>query len=121
MVLVCDCGGGTVDLTTYLVKRTEPSLDFEELAVGQGGKVGSTYIDRQFHLWMGSRFGHCFEKLPYKKKGPGSDFMKRFEQIKRNFGGDRSRQEIYKLSLVMREVMSSEHYDADDCQAKIKR
>jgi hypothetical protein len=39
-VLVCDCGGGTVDITTYTIIHTKPMLEFEELLVGVGGKCG---------------------------------------------------------------------------------
>jgi hypothetical protein len=34
-ILVCDCGGGTVDITTYAVFTTDP-LQFEELCEGIG-------------------------------------------------------------------------------------
>lgn len=34
--MVCDCGGGTVDITTYTVVQTEPTLHFEELLIGVG-------------------------------------------------------------------------------------
>lgn len=34
--MICDCGGGTVDLTTYAITATEPVLAFEELVVGTG-------------------------------------------------------------------------------------
>lgn len=34
---MCDCGGGTVDITTYSIEETEPRLEFEEICVG-GGK-----------------------------------------------------------------------------------
>lgn len=37
-VLVCDCGGGTVDITTYSIFTTKP-LQFEELCVGAGAFV----------------------------------------------------------------------------------
>jgi hypothetical protein len=34
--MIVDCGGGTVDLTTYRVTSTLPVLSFEELVVGTG-------------------------------------------------------------------------------------
>jgi hypothetical protein len=34
--MVCDCGGGTVDITTYSMVEVEPRLEFEELLVGIG-------------------------------------------------------------------------------------
>jgi molecular chaperone DnaK (HSP70) len=114
LVLICDCGGGTVDITTYRIKSTFPVLEFEELAVGQGGKVGSTFIDRQFHEWLCSHFGVDFYTLEFKKKGPGSRLMKEFEAIKRDFGSNRSSQNEYRVPLVMREVRNSRFYDEDE-------
>jgi hypothetical protein len=34
--MIVDCGGGTVDLTTYSVTAVYPVLSFEELVVGIG-------------------------------------------------------------------------------------
>jgi molecular chaperone DnaK (HSP70) len=41
-ILVCDAGGGTVDLTTYCITQAHPNLLFDEMLVGAGGKCGST-------------------------------------------------------------------------------
>ncbi|RAL02598.1 uncharacterized protein BO80DRAFT_492317 [Aspergillus ibericus CBS 121593] len=77
---------GDDDITTYLVNEIEPVLEFEELCTGTGGKCGSIAIDREFYRLMPKRFGDAFDLLPMKRKGPGSDFMKKFEIIKRDFG-----------------------------------
>lgn len=114
LVLVCDCGGGTVDITTYRIQTTSPALRFEELAVGQGGKVGSTFIDRQFHEWLCSHFGLDFYQLDFKKKGPGSRLMKEFEAIKRDFGANRNSQTEFRVPLVMRNVQNSKYYDEEE-------
>ncbi|KAL4942784.1 hypothetical protein BDV06DRAFT_211602 [Aspergillus oleicola] len=98
-VLVCDCGGGTVDITTYLVNEVRP-LKFEELCTGMGGKCGSTAVDRNFYKLMSERFGEAFDKLPMKRKGPGSEFMRRFETLKRDFGVS-DEQTIHVLPLNM--------------------
>ncbi|KAH8730359.1 hypothetical protein GQ44DRAFT_823116 [Phaeosphaeriaceae sp. PMI808] len=42
-VLICDCGGGTVDITSYSIMQVSPKLQLEELVAGTGGKCGSTY------------------------------------------------------------------------------
>ncbi|KAL2819288.1 hypothetical protein BDW59DRAFT_151587 [Aspergillus cavernicola] len=98
-VLVCDCGGGTVDITTYLIEATSP-LRFEELCTGIGGKCGSTAIDRNFYRLMSERFGEAFEKLPGKRKSPGSQFMNTFEGVKRDFGNS-DEQTTFELPLNM--------------------
>ncbi|KAL3461817.1 hypothetical protein BJX64DRAFT_260157 [Aspergillus heterothallicus] len=99
-VLVCDCGGGTVDITTYLVLEASPSLRFEELCTGIGGKCGSTAVDRNFYNLMSERFGEAFDKLPNKRKSPGGEFMRRFESIKRDFGTS-DENTTYELPLNM--------------------
>ena len=82
--------------------------------VGQGGKIGSTFIDRQFHEWLGSKFGWEFYKLDFKKKGPGSRLMKEFEAIKRDFGGSRNSQKEFRLPLVLKYAQHSPYYDDDE-------
>ncbi|KAL3478805.1 hypothetical protein BJX99DRAFT_223928 [Aspergillus californicus] len=99
-VLVCDCGGGTVDITTYLVNQVVPGLKFEELCTGIGGKCGSTAVDRNFYQLMSDRFGEAFDNLPLKRKSPGSEFMKKFEVIKRDFGHS-DEQTSFELPLNM--------------------
>lgn len=44
--VVCDAGGGTVDLITYKVTKLAP-LVVEESVVGSGGLCGSTYLNRR--------------------------------------------------------------------------
>ncbi|KAK2875390.1 hypothetical protein FQN49_001639 [Arthroderma sp. PD_2] len=98
-VLVCDCGGGTVDITTYRILKTSPILSFEELCTGAGAKCGSTTIDRKFYELMQERFGAAFRCLPLKTKGPGSNFMEAFEQIKQDFGYSEKGTGNYELPL----------------------
>lgn len=96
-------------------------MKFEELVEGQGGKIGSSYIDRQFHLWLASRFGPYFEKeLDYKKKGPGSRLMKEFESLKRDFGGSRNRQDTYEVPLNMKHP-DCDNFDSDEAIVKFTR
>ncbi|KAJ5219672.1 hypothetical protein N7468_008876 [Penicillium chermesinum] len=49
-IIVCDAGGGTVDLITYEITQTEP-LRLQEVTEGTGGICGSVLLD------------HCFEEL----------------------------------------------------------
>ncbi|BCR91386.1 Hsp70 family protein [Aspergillus chevalieri] len=113
-VLVCDCGGGTVDITTYLVEATHPELMFEELCTGIGGKCGSTAVDRNLYQLMSDRFGDAFDSLPMKRKGPGSEFMKNFEVIKRDFGNS-DEERIFELPINMAvEDPNPEHFDDEE-------
>ncbi|CZR66898.1 related to hsp70 protein [Phialocephala subalpina] len=113
-VLVCDCGGGTVDITTYVVFTTTP-LQFEELCA----KCGSTFIDRNLHKLMSEKFGAAFDKVPAAKKGPGSIFMKDFEILKSDFR-DSAPDHVVELTLKM-DLEESESYDPDDGTIKLTR
>lgn len=118
-IIICDCGGGTVDITTYKVISTLPKLEFEELVEGTGGKCGSTYIDQKFHQWMYEKFGDDFKKLKFEKKGPGSRFMKDFEGYKRDFGSSSDLDQAYELQLVMSKVPNSPYYDNEESVVKL--
>ncbi|KAF3910425.1 hypothetical protein ABW20_dc0105441 [Dactylellina cionopaga] len=87
--MVCDAGGGTVDLITYQVEQIFPDLKIRESVVGGGGKCGSTYIDDAFHNLLRARIGPSFDNNAIwtpKKKGKGSQLMQKFEICKRTFG-----------------------------------
>ncbi|OAX80402.1 hypothetical protein ACJ72_05262 [Emergomyces africanus] len=112
-VVVCDCGGGTVDLTTYLILQTLPTLGFEELYTGVGGKCGSTAVDRNFYQLMSDRFGDAFENLPMKRKGAGSELMNKFEVIKKDFGHS-NEPTIFELPLNMNAPDASPKYFDDE-------
>lgn len=118
-VLVCDCGGGTVDITTYKISDTRPMLVFEELVEGTGGKCGSTYIDRKFYEWMSQTFGKAFDDLKFDKKGPGSRFMIEFEGHKKDFGSSTDLNKVYEINLVMPQAEESANYDSDECVVKL--
>lgn len=88
--------------------------------MGQGGKVGSTFIDRQFYEWMGSHFGFAFYNLDLKKKGPGSKLMKEFEALKRDFSG-RNAQKEFRIEFYLKGARTSKYYDAEDPAIIISR
>jgi hypothetical protein len=89
-------------------------LEFEELLRGEGGKCGSTYIDRLFLGWMSSTFGTVFDNLPFGLKGPGSRFMKEFEIVKRDFGSNSRHDETFEIPLAMRGVEESVNYEPEE-------
>ncbi|KAL3449873.1 hypothetical protein BJX65DRAFT_305887 [Aspergillus insuetus] len=114
-VLVCDCGGGTVDITTYLIQTVHPKLEFEELCTGIGGKCGSTAVDRNFYMLMKARFGKAFDSLPRRRTGPGSEFMNKFEIVKRDFGLSTEDGAVHHLPLNMPlQKADPEYFDVDE-------
>ena len=118
-ILICDCGGGTVDITSYRIRELSPKLEFEEIVEGIGGKCGSTYIDREFHSWMSKNFGQHFDMMKFEKIGPGSRFMKDFESHKRDFGYSSNLDLVYEINLVIPGARDSEVYDEDESVVKL--
>ncbi|RAL59237.1 hypothetical protein DID88_006952 [Monilinia fructigena] len=53
-ILICDGGGGTVDLTAYTVTSVIPNIKFKELCIGTG--PGSTIMNNW--EWIKKDFGH---------------------------------------------------------------
>ncbi|KAF3289264.1 hypothetical protein TWF970_003044 [Orbilia oligospora] len=87
--VICDAGGGTVDLISYEVEEVQPSFKLREAAVGTGAKCGSSYIDQAFLELLRQKLGPEFddEQIWNKKDiGRGSNLMKTFDLIKRSFG-----------------------------------
>lgn len=55
--VVCDAGGGTVDLISYTVVKLDPVIEVREAAPGTGALCGSTYVNRRFKEFLQSRLG----------------------------------------------------------------
>lgn len=47
--VVCDAGGGTVDLISYEVTSITPKLQLKELVTGTGGMAGSLGLNKRFN------------------------------------------------------------------------
>jgi hypothetical protein len=71
-------------------------------------------VDRNFHQLMSARFGDAFDSLPVKRKGPGSEFMKKFDSVKRDFGYS-NEPTTYELPLKMSvSNPNPEHFDEEE-------
>jgi hypothetical protein len=80
--VICDAGGGTVDLISYTVTNLLPILEVQEAAPGTGALCGSTFLNLRFEKFLKAKLG--------KQKGFDDDVlaeaMERFEKtIKRQF------------------------------------
>lgn len=84
--IVCDAGGGTVDLIAYKITQLFP-LRVEESAVGTGGLCGSTFINYRFEDYVKKRIGvERYMWMREKKAKTWNMGMKYFEEfVKRNF------------------------------------
>jgi hypothetical protein len=55
--VVCDMGGGTVDLISYRVAGTSPT-QVDEATVGTGDQCGGSFVDRAFFAWLQKKLGN---------------------------------------------------------------
>jgi len=85
--VLCDAGGGTVDLISYEVTGLDP-LELKELIPGTGGLAGSLVLNRRFEDYVKNIIGdEAFMSL--RKTDAFSIAMKTFDQeVKPNFTDD---------------------------------
>ncbi|KAJ1327994.1 molecular chaperone HscA [Microdochium nivale] len=117
-ILVCDCGGGTVYLASYVTRATQPKLVLDQACVSEGGKCGSTTIDR-VHGLMQTHFEKSFDEVKADRKGANSKFMQAFDYYKRNFGSSQF-DKIYRIFLKIK-AEGSGHYDAEEQEVLLTR
>ncbi|KAL9130078.1 MAG: hypothetical protein Q9217_001637 [Psora testacea] len=83
--VLCDAGGGTVDLISYTVSELKPILKVQEAASGAGRLCGSTFLNRIFSTFL-------IDKLSLNSEWDEEvveDAMKRFDLVtKKAFRGD---------------------------------
>lgn len=84
--IVCDAGGGTLDLITYEVQSLTP-LCFREVVPGTGGLCGAAFPNYGFEALMRERLGFTFfEGIVQRRPKSWSTALEYFESyIKRNF------------------------------------
>ncbi|USP80915.1 uncharacterized protein yc1106_08189 [Curvularia clavata] len=87
--IVCDAGGGTVDLIAYKITQLFP-LRVEESAVGTGGLCGSSFINYRFEDHVKQRIGtERYTWMREKKAKTWNMGLKYFEEfVKRNFNDE---------------------------------
>ncbi|KAH0552832.1 hypothetical protein GP486_006968 [Trichoglossum hirsutum] len=97
--VMCDAGGGTVDLISYRVRQLSPTLELDEVTAGTGAKCGATFIDQRFRKWLAKKLGPKDFRILIGRL-PGSNItshtiieprmirlMEVFEAMKRKFDG----------------------------------
>lgn len=55
--VLCDAGGGTVDLISYRIVTLKPTLHVEEAAPGSGDLCGASYLNRIFQKFITNELG----------------------------------------------------------------
>ncbi|KAK4238359.1 chaperone protein DnaK [Achaetomium macrosporum] len=56
--VVCDAGGGTVDLISYTVTNLKPILSVREAAPGTGSLCGSAFLNMRFAKFLKAKLGN---------------------------------------------------------------
>ncbi|KAH8127859.1 hypothetical protein LI328DRAFT_154282 [Trichoderma asperelloides] len=85
--VVCDAGGGTVDLVSYEVENTSPQLRVKEVVPGTGGMAGSLNLNKRFECAVKKLVGEKQWSALHSSKGfqrAASQFEK---EIKKEFHG----------------------------------
>ncbi|KAJ5622347.1 hypothetical protein N7528_005579 [Penicillium herquei] len=115
-VLLCDRGGGTVDIVSYLLKEISPNFQTKILSSPQGGKCGGAAIDCALydHLRGLSQKYHWF--FPFGTSPEMRVLLESFQSLKSTFSG--SQNEGYSLPMDVfpaqaRHMVPKIHLDAD--------
>lgn len=82
IVVVCDAGGGTVDLISYIIDQLKPVLEISEVAPGTGSACGSNLLNRMFRQMLQNRFIHLPDWADDTLQGASDDFE---NTVKRTF------------------------------------
>ncbi|KAH0558447.1 hypothetical protein GP486_004893 [Trichoglossum hirsutum] len=61
--VLCDAGGGTVDVLSYKVKELEPAFEIEAVTLATGRKCGSIFIDIAFKMWLKALLGDKYYQM----------------------------------------------------------
>lgn len=90
--IVCDAGGGTVDLISYEILSLSP-LTLQESAPGTGALCGGVFLNLRFQTLVQFRMGSAaFKKLCERKPKSWAIALKYFEDyVKKNFDPTNSR------------------------------
>lgn len=95
--ILCDAGGGTVDVVSYRIKAVHPVLQLDQIGPPTGRKCGSIFINQKFKYWLRGFLGDG----EYRKLDPNLDIernathasetpamralMKKFDALKKGF------------------------------------
>lgn len=93
-LIVCDAGGGTVDIITYEIVQISP-LKVRECTVGTGDYCGSTFIDREFEKLLARRLGAHYENISLLDR---QQIIKNFEHKKVAFR-DQDDQPLFYINM----------------------
>ena len=103
VIMVLDCGGGTVDITIHkLISESYERFLAEELLKSSGGcEWGSKFVDRGFEEFLQEFFGEEDYERIYTGNAMGRlDVLKHFEMLKRKFNPGQDERSRLQLSYL---------------------
>jgi molecular chaperone DnaK (HSP70) len=106
VVLVLDCGGGTVDITVHKLK-SDPEENFlcEEILPSSGGcEWGSKYVDIYFEEFLCEFFGDELYNIYLKNAVARLEILKYFEMLKRKFNPGKDERSRLQLSYLSEDL-----------------
>ncbi|CAN0272780.1 unnamed protein product, partial [Pylaiella littoralis] len=84
-IMIVDCGGGTVDITSHTYVSGCP-LDLKEIELPTGGAWGSTFVDDQFMVWLRKFIGgDAFDSV--RRTSEFYCLLEEWEECKTTFQG----------------------------------
>jgi molecular chaperone DnaK (HSP70) len=106
VVMVLDCGGGTVDITIHkLTCNPEERFLCEELLPSSGGcEWGSKFVDMHFEQFLEVLFGGELLEVYKKNAMARLDILKHFEMLKRKFNPGVDERSRLQLSYLGEEL-----------------
>lgn len=119
VVMILDCGGGTVDITVHklLCDPGEKFLCNELIPSSGGSEWGSKYVDFYFEDFLSDFLGYSIylsslisEELfdIYKQNALARlDILRDFEILKRKFKGGKDERNMIKFSYLGEELSTS--------------
>ncbi|KAH0553368.1 hypothetical protein GP486_006563 [Trichoglossum hirsutum] len=83
--IVCDAGGGTVDLVSYLVESSDP-LRLKECTEATGSFCGSVNLDTMFEVYLRGHLGEeRFDRISERNR---FKIMRAWQKVKHEFNGE---------------------------------
>ncbi|KAH7139869.1 Hsp70 family protein-like protein [Dactylonectria estremocensis] len=99
--VLCDAGGGTVDLISYQVEAVLPRLQLKELVSGKGGMAGSIGLNKRFREAVENLVGPDQWHELQKQKKALFQAEKQFEtEVKAAFRGGESEEYLINFPMV---------------------